>query len=244
MAKKPEKEVQQVEAPRRGFTWLWVTLAVITFLLAVTLLHVVGALRGVEEAAYQSVKNVPVLGFLASPLHKESWEGRLTPEQIINVKDLRKELIKTQNEVQRLGTMRKNISKLTSGLKETTSTLKTVKKDINEIKEGVYAPTTPAAPGAARVQAPAVGAPPIRVPTAAAEAAPSEITENYRAVAKIFEKIPSETVVDIFNSLTDQEKVEILTSMKEKNVADILAAMDPNAAANLSKMLARRKAQR
>jgi flagellar motility protein MotE (MotC chaperone) len=243
MAKKPEVEIKPVEPPSRGYTWLWVILAIVTFVLALALLHVVGALRGVEEAAYRKVKNVPVVGFLASPLHRESWEGRLTPEQIIDVKDLRKELIKTQNKVQRLSTIERNIAKINSELKKTTSTLKRVTKDISDIKEGVYVPPTTGAV-AARPAAPTAAAPSITVPTTAMAAGAPVTTENYRAVSKIFEKIPAETVVDILNSLSDTEKVEILTSMKEKNVADILAAMEPTVAANLSKMLARRKAQR
>ncbi|MEW5945102.1 MAG: hypothetical protein AB1742_02780, partial [bacterium] len=216
MARKTAQETPPpAEEPRgRSWTWLWITLAAGTFVLAVALLHVVGALRGPEEALYASLKNVPVVGFLVSPLHKESWEGRLTPEQIIDVKDLRKELIRTQNQVSELSGLKKDIKKLESGLGRVSGAMEAVQKDVADIKEGVYAP----APGAESAAAPAApgaaAAPAIAMPAGPQAAAAFPATENYRAVSKIFEKISAETVVDIFNNLSDEERVEILASMK------------------------------
>jgi len=63
--------------------------------------------------------------------------------------------------------------------------------------------------------------------------------ENYRLVAKIFEKLPADTAVDILNNLSDMEKVKILSQMKEKTVADIIAAFDPIKSAELTRMLAK-----
>lgn len=231
---KPEEE-----APRkRSLIWLWVLLAVVCFGLLVALLHMSGALRGVEEAFYQRVKGVPVIGFLATPLHKESWEGRLTPEQVIDVKDLRRELLKTQNAVSDLKKLKKSVKSLNEGMSEVLDAIGKIETAVKDMEEAYT-------PGAAAAAAPGVAAaaPAIGIPTAA-EAQRRVQTENFRPISKIFEKIDSETAVDILNNLTDAEKVEILAAMKEKTVADIFAALEPTTAAELSKMLARKKASR
>ncbi|MFH1537392.1 MAG: hypothetical protein ABIH66_00440 [bacterium] len=239
--KQGQVETPPEEAPgKRGFLWLWILLAVVCFGLFVALLHVSGALRGVEEAFYQKVKGVPVIGFLASPLHKESWEGRLTPDQVIDVKDLRRELLKTQNTVSDLKKMKKSVKSLGEDVSAALESIEKVQRSLKDMEE-TYTPgaaaAAPAAPGAAP------GAPALSIPTAA-EAQGSVQTENYRAVSKIFEKIDAETAVDIFSNLTDEEIVEILNAMKESTVADIFVAMEPTTAATLSKMLARKKAGR
>lgn len=241
MAKKQEKKVEAppAEAPRkRGFLWLWILLAVVCFGLFAALLHVSGALRGVEEAFYRKVKGVPVIGFLASPLHKESWEGRLTPEQMIDVKDLRRELLKTQNTISGLNKLNKKVGALGKDVNSALDAIEKLDRNLKDMEET-------GAPAAAGAGSPgeAVAAPAISIPSAA-EARGGSQGLNYRAVSKIFEKIDAETAVDILSNLTDDEKVEILSAMKEKTVADIFAALEPTTAAELSKKLARKKAMR
>lgn len=243
-AREPEnRQAAQQEQPRkRSFTLLWVTLACVSCLLFVGLLHAAGALRSVEEAVYQGVKGVPVIGFLATPLHKESWEGRLKPDQVVDVKDLRRELIKTENRINDLKGLTRKVSKVEDNLEDVDKTLGKISKDVKDLKEGAGMPVE-AEPGAGGLgAAQAMAAPAIARPGGTMGSSSQGL--NYRAISKIFEKVDAETTVDILNNMTDQEKVEILSAMKEKTVADIFAAMEPTTAAELSKMLAARKSGR
>lgn len=242
MAKKPEKvEIPQEEEPRKSsFLWMWIVLAAGCFFLFAALLHVSGALRGVEEAVYGKVKGIPVIGYLASPLHKESWEGRLSPEQVIDVKDLRRELLKTQNAVNSLERLNKKIRNIDSDMKDAAEAIQKLDGKLKNMEESY----TPAGGGALTGSGVAAAAPAIGVPTMGMESRGGPQTENFRAVSKIFEKIDAETSVDILSNLTDNEKVEILAPMKESLVAEIFAAMEPTTAAELSKLLARKKAMR
>lgn len=244
MAKKPVKEreiVSASEPKRKSFLWLWISLSALSFLLLLAVLHLAGALRAPEEAIYSATKNVPVVGFFTRPLHKEDWKQALTPEQMIDVKDLRNDLIRLNGQV---GSMKKavaELSVLSADISSITTALDNINKELKTLKqEGGYvtAETTAGAAGTPGAPAPAamtqLGAPSgATVPPMAATG------ENYRLVSKIFEKLPADTAVDILNNLSDEEKVKILTQMKEKTVADILAAFDPIKSAELMRMIAK-----
>lgn len=243
MAKKPVKEREIVSAPepkRRGLLWLWISLSVFSFLLLVAVLHLAGALRAPEEAIYSATKNVPVVGFFTRPLHKEDWKQALTPEQMIDVKDLRNNLIRLEGQVSSMKKAVAELSVVSADVSSITTALDNINKELKTLKqEGGYvtaettgAAGTPGAPAPAAMTQ--LGAPSgATVPPMAATG------ENYRLVSKIFEKLPADTAVDILNNLSDEEKVKILTQMKEKTVADILSAFDPIKSAELTRMIAK-----
>jgi hypothetical protein len=241
------KKAAPPTASSRGIILATVAL-VLSFILLIALLHVVGALRGPEEGIYRSLKNVPVLGFLVSPLHHEKWKEKLSPDQLVDVKDMRAALIRTQRQMEELKEESRADVKAVSGSVESVDS--EVKKLRKGLTEGEFGPGSapPSAPSNPPILSgtPAEAAPVVVTRETPLSAAPTPLpagAENYRPVGKIFEKIPADTVVDILNNLSDREKVQILTVMKEKNVADVLAAFDPKKAAELSRLIAEAKAK-
>ncbi len=245
MAKTEAKQQPVAPAPppmeTRNFPWVLVGIiaVAVSFLLLLTVLHMAGALRAPEEAVYSATKDVPVIGFLTRPLHHENWKEELTPEQIIDVKDLRNKLVRSQREVDSLTKAVAEMSVLAADVASTTDDIKKIKKDITDLKTGEIG----AAPSGQNVgmsgSAPSSMPPAIISPSSASITPIMSSGENYRLVSKIFEKLPADTAVDILNNLSDMEKVKIISQMKEKTVADIMAAFDPIKSAELTRMLAR-----
>ncbi|MFA6449856.1 MAG: hypothetical protein WCX65_10325 [bacterium] len=231
----PEPEPKQ-----RSFLWVWITVAALSFIFFLAALHMSGAVRGVEEGIYGATKDIPVIGFLTAPLHREKWAEKLSPDTIIDVKDLQSKLIRSEGEVESLKKAIAEMTVVTSDVSSITSEMKKVKKDISDLKTGEVGAAAPSSMGASQASAPGSLPPAIVSPGATAQISPVlGGGDNYRAIAKIFEKLPADTAVDILNNLSDQEKVKILTSMKQKTVADILAAFDPIKSAELMRMMAK-----
>lgn len=246
MAKKPVKEREIVSAPepkRRSLLWLWISLAALSFLLLLAVLHLAGALRAPEEALYKATKNVPVVNFFTGALHREDYEQALTPEQMIDVKDLRNNLIRLEGQVSSMKKAVAELSVVSADVSSITTALDNINKELKTLKqEGGYvtAETTAGAAGTPGAPAPAPAAmTQLGAPSGAVVPPMAATGENYRLVSKIFEKLPADTAVDILNNLSDEEKVKILTQMKEKTVADILAAFDPIKSAELMRMIAK-----
>lgn len=246
MAKKEEKAAPvapppMVEPVKRNFLWLWIVLAGLSFLFFLVALHLVGVLGKPEEALYASTKNVPVINIFTKPLHKEIADEKLSPEKIVDIKDLQNKLVRSEGEIETLKKTIAEMSAVTSDIDKNSQDIKKMKKNITALTTGdVGAPaastSSPNASSAAAGSLP----PAIAQPTTTANISPITGTgENYRLIAKIFEKLPSDTAVDILNNLSDQEKVKILSNMKDKNIADILAAFDPIKSAELTRMMSR-----
>ncbi len=245
MAKTDAKPQPVAPAPpppeKRNFPWITVGIiaVVLCFLLMMTVLHMSGALRAPEEAIYSATKGVPVVSFFTRPLHHENWKEKLTPEQAIDVKNLQSKLIRSEGEVESLKEAIAQMSSLAADVAATADDIKKMKKDISDLKTGEIG----AGPSGSTVgmsgSAPSSMPPAIISPSTASITPITGTGENYRLVAKIFEKLPADTAVDILNNLSDMEKVKILSQMKEKTVADIIAAFDPIKSAELTRMLAK-----
>lgn len=235
------------EAPARGRSGLGllIGLVAVSFVLLITLLHIVGALRGAEEGIYAGLKNVPVLGLLVTPFHHEKYSEKLSPDKLVDIKDIRAALIRTQRQEDEAAERNsRDIRNLSKDIDKIAGRVDKMRKDL---EEGTYAsgaaPATTAAAPAGAIPAPGVAAAAPLPNTAAPARAPVRSGDNFRMVAKIFESISADTAVDILSNLTDEEKVQILAAMKQKNVADIITAMDPKKAAELSRMLAEQTAR-
>lgn len=232
---------KQVEREPRSFLWLWIALACFSFLLLLALLHMAGALRAPEEALYSATKDVPVVSFFTSPLHHEKWAEKLSPETVIDVKDLQNKLIRSEGEVESLKSAIAEMSKVTTDVDSIASDMKKVKKDVSDLKTGEVGAAAPAPMGGSQASAAGTGAlpPSIISPTSATISPVMGSGENYRLIGKIFEQLPADTAVDILNNLSDQEKVKILSNMKQKTIASILSAFDPIKSAELTRMMAK-----
>lgn len=248
MAKKEVRAEEIAPAPQpvkkqRSFLWLWIALSAVSVILLLAVLHLAGALRGSEEALYASTKDVPVLGFFTGLFHQEKWEQTLSPEQAIDVKDLRNKLIRSEGEIESLKRTIGEMSAIAADVDSATRNIKKLNKDVNEMKNGDM--TTPTTGGGAGQGAVAAGATTASIPPGIVSPGGSMTVpamgsgENYRLVSKIFEKLSPDTAVDILNNLSDEEKVKILSQMKEKTVADILGAFDPIKSATLTRMIAK-----
>jgi hypothetical protein len=242
MAKKPVKEPEIIPLPelkKKSFVWLWILLTGVSFFLLLAVLHMAGWLKWLERPLYEGTKNTPVIGKITGAFYVEDWEKKLTPQQMVDAKDMRNNIVRLEGEVSDTQRAVRRLNGLSTDISEIKSSIRSVKKDTKGLKEEVAAGGG-AAPSEAGMTA-GVSAPAIVVPGSASYV-PEASTgggENYRLVSKIFEKLPADTAVDIMNNLTDDEKVKILSQMSEKTVADILTAFDPVKSAELARMIAR-----
>ncbi len=223
---------------------MWIALASVSFLLFISVLHMSGALAGVEESIYQGTKNVPVIGAVTKGFHKDPLAG-YTDEGKIEVKDLIRDHIATvrkmesfSGEIKKIDAASGQIDELNQKIAQLEKQLKTPKKPVDEeeLEETSAGAASGVAPAAGGAQGALVASTPQMTITSAKGT-------DYKVVSKILEKVPVETAVEILNNLTDDEKVNVLSGMKDKTVADIMGALDPAKAAEIARALARAKSK-
>jgi len=249
-----DTQAVEMEEPRRGsLAWLaWTIAALFAVILLFSVLHMSGALSGPEEAVYQATKDTPVLKFFTGWMHEEEWEEELTPDQIINVKDLRNDLIRAERKIDSLEKGMQQVNASLEELNKSTRQIDKLDKTFRDIMELGYVSQSTAAEfqqqgAAAAPQAPAVQPGTPQAPAAPAGAAAmagqqqAAHKKNFRIIAKIFEEIDPDTAVEILSHMTDEEKVLILSSMKEDTVAELLSAFDSSDSAKLARALAAAK---
>jgi flagellar motility protein MotE (MotC chaperone) len=221
--------------------------------LLLAVLHLSGALNGMEEGIYSKFSGNKVMAALLSPMHHPDFRKTLTLEESINVIDLRREMTKAagviEDQKSEIGALKKQIGKL----KGESDRLAKVEKDVKNLKRGgggavdeeTLAALVEAQQGAAPTPAPAA-APVSPTTKAAIEKIKTEIaTRDYRKIAKIVEAMSPEQAFEVFEALENMKDenfvVEVMALMKEKTVATILQSYDPNKTAELFKKLAARK---
>ena len=240
--------------PKRWPIILGIVGGVVFLGLLLAVLHLSGAINGMEEGIYQKFSGNKVMAALLSPMHHPDFKKTLTMDEAISVIDLRREMTKAagviDDQKSEIGSLKKQIGKL----KGESDRLATVEKDVKNLKRGggggmdeetmaalleAQQGGAPAAPAAAAAVSPSAKATIAKIKTEIA-------TRDYRKIAKIVEVMSPEQAFEVFEALENMKDenfvVEVMALMKEKTVADILQSYDPNKTAELFKKLAARKA--
>lgn len=238
--------------PRRWPIILGIVGGVVLLGLLLAVLHLSGAVNGMEEGIYQKLSGGKGgMAALLSPLHHPDFKKTLTVDEAVNVIDLRREMAKAagviEDQESEISALKKEVGKL----KGESDRLAKVEKDVKNLKRGGAGgmdEETMAALMEAQQGAPAAAAVAPVSPTAKATIAKikTEIaTRDYRKIAKIVEVMSPEQAFEVFEALENMKDenfvVEVMALMKEKTVAEILQSYDPNKTAELFKKLAARK---